>query len=206
MTPARLWLTSRWTLQVRFRPRACSPPLPSPAHLCMMHVFGTCLHHTQAGSRRWHRWAGAAAAAHILTVCAQAASHVRGRRHARRLSLCSCASSGACAGRPSRSLPADEHVIEMAEVPRVPKAALSARQGSQDLPLLNAAVRRSPLRLTVNCLRAGRAHPGFVVLRWHVLVGGFHHCASAPECVPFSSCFSESGYAGGIAAHGLESR
>ncbi len=57
----------------------------------------------------------------------------------------------------------DEHVIEMREVPRVPKATLSARHGSQDIPLFNAPVRRSLLGFTIHALSgaaAGRAHSG----------------------------------------------
>ena len=48
---------------------------------------------------------------------------------------------------PAASPSADEHVIEMPDVPRVPKAAMSARHGSQDIPLLDIPVRRSLLWL-----------------------------------------------------------
>ena len=57
--------------------------------------------------------------------------------------------------------PADEHVIEMAEVPHPPKASMSARLGSQDVPLFNAPVRMSLLGLTSHGPRAGRAHADY---------------------------------------------
>ena len=52
------------------------------------------------------------------------------------------------------SHPIDEHVIEMGEVTRAPKAALSARHGSQDIPLLNAPVRRTLLGFSAHLLNA----------------------------------------------------
>lgn len=53
------------------------------------------------------------------------------------------------AGRPPVSHPINEHVIEMGEVPRVPKTTLSARHGSQDIPLLNVPVCRTLLSFTI---------------------------------------------------------
>ncbi|CAL5219786.1 g1691 [Coccomyxa viridis] len=53
-------------------------------------------------------------------------------------------------GRPPVSHPIDEHVIEMGEVTRAPKAALSARHGSQDIPLLNAPGSDVPVEAPVS--------------------------------------------------------